>query len=154
MRAAAALAAALLAAGCGAEPASPEQQIAATLEAIERASRERDLEALRDFVSPSYRDRAGRTRQDVHGLIAFHTLRRQSVYLLTRIQHLELPAPDAAHLVVLAAMAGTPIGGVESLRDVRADVYRFELRLAREGGDTWRAVSADWRPGRLEDFGL
>jgi hypothetical protein len=136
-----------------AEPVSePEQQIRDLLTEIERASRDKDIGALKDTVSASYSDKVGRSQEDLHNLIKLHYFRRRDVFLLTRIETLELPAPGQAKLSVLAAMAGTPLESEESLRDVRADLYRFDLELRDEGAGQWRVTSGAWRPARMDDF--
>jgi hypothetical protein len=136
---------------CSGPVPSPEDPVRSWLAEAERASRERDIGAMKDLISRSYRDRHGRTQEDVHGIITFQYFRQNSVYLLTRIESLDLPAPSRARLTVLGAMAGSPLEGPASLRQVRADVYRFELELVDEG-DQWRVVSGDWRPAGVDDF--
>lgn len=147
------LALAVLAA-CGGAESTPEAEVRALLAEMERASRERDLPALRNAVSAVYRDASGRTTEDIHNVLRVQYLRQRAVYLLTRIESLDFPEPGRADLVVLGAMAGQPLDAEdawESLRKVRADVYRFELTLAREDDDAWRVVSATWRPASLDD---
>ena len=141
-----------LAVACTEPVLEPEQQIRDLLGEIERASREKDIQTLKNLVSASYSDKVGRKQENLHSLIKLHYLRRRDVFLLTRIETLELPAPGQAKLSVLAAMAGTPLESEAALRDVRADLYRFELELRDEGSGEWRVVSADWRPARMDDF--
>ena len=88
----------------------------------------------------------------VAGILTYHYLRRRDVYLLTRVESLEFPTPGSASLSVLAALAGTPIESPDSIRSLRADVYRFDLGLEDEGDGEWRVVSAAWRPAQLDDF--
>ena len=49
-------------------------------------------------------------------------------------------------------MAGTPIAGPEALAGLRADLYRFDLRLGEEPDGEWRVRSAEWRPAAVDDF--
>lgn len=141
-----------LIAACAEPVSEPEQQIRDFLTKIERASRDKDIQALKDVVSASYSDKVGRQQEDLHNLIKLHYFRRRDVFLLTRIETLELTAPGEAKLSVLAAMAGTPLESEQSLRDVRADLYRFDLELRDEGSGEWRVLSGDWRPARMDDF--
>jgi len=134
-----------------ADPATPEDQIRTFFSEIERASRAKDVSVVKDAVSADYRDPHGRVQRDIHSIIAVQYLRQREIYLLTRIESLEFPSPGEANVVVLGAMAGTPIEGADSLRKIRADVYRFELQLRDESG-SWRVLSGDWRPAVLEDF--
>ncbi len=138
--------------GCGSEPESPESQIRRLLKDIERASREKDVAALKALVSERYADAEGRTQRDISGILTYHYLRRRDVYLLTRIESLEFPTPGSASLSVLGALAGTPIESPDSIRSLRADVYRFDLGLEDEGDGEWRVVRGAWRPAQLDDF--
>lgn len=144
------LASLALLSGC-ADPTTPEDQVRALLSEIERASREKDVSSVKDAISENYRDAHGRVQKDIHSVITYQYFRQREIYLLTRIESLEFPSPTRAVLVVLGAMAGTPIEGADALQKIRADVYRFDLELRDEGGD-WRVVSSDWRPAGLDDF--
>ncbi len=137
---------------CGGAVITQEDEIRAFVGEIERASRERDLRLMKDAVSEQYADPRGRTREDLHGLLTYHYFRNRSIYVLLRIEKLELQSPDAASLVLLAALAGGPISSPQALRELRADVYRFELELEDEGEADWRVRSAGWRPAQIDDF--
>jgi hypothetical protein len=151
MRAAIACLASLAILSACTDPATPEDRIRAFMSEIERASRDKDVSAVKNAISENYRDAHGRLQRDIHSIITLQYLRQREIYLLTRIESLELPSPTEAHVVVLGAMAGTPIEAADALRKIRADVYRFDLQLRDERG-SWRVVSGDWRPAILEDF--
>jgi hypothetical protein len=78
-------------------------------------------------------------------------MQHSAVYLLTRVSALELSAPGEAHAQVLVAMAGTPIADASALLGVRADLYRFDVKLREEDGD-WRVTAAEWQPATAADF--
>ncbi len=137
---------------CAGEPPTAEERIRTTFREIERASRVGDMAALKDFVSPGYADPRGRTVKDLHSLITYHYFRHKKVYLLTRLESLAISAPDAATVTVLGAMASAPIPEPSALRNVHADVYRFDLVLAGDDDGAWRVTSGEWRPARLDDF--
>ncbi len=123
----------------------------ATLARAEQAAAAKDLAALRNLIGERYRDRDGRDRRAIEQILRVYFLRHGSIHLLTRVQSLTFPAPGQAEVVVLVAMAGTPIAPGADLRGLAADLHRFELTLVRER-DTWRAVRAEWRraePGEL-----
>jgi len=140
-----------LALACSGEPASPEDQVRALLAALEESAQQKDAGAMKEHVSERYSDAQGNDKRAVAQLVAFHLLRNQSVYLLTRVQSVEIAAPGQARAQVLVAMAGTPIESPEALSLLRSDLYRFDLGLAEEDG-VWRVRSADWRPAAAGDF--
>lgn len=140
-----------LAPGCARDAGSPEDQVRAVLTALEESARGRDAGEMKEHVSEGYSDARGNDKRAVGQLVAFHLLRNQSVYLLTRVQSVEILAPGQAQTEILVAMAGTPIEGPEALLALRADLYRFDLGFAEEDG-VWRIRSAEWRPASVDDF--
>jgi hypothetical protein len=140
----------LLALAC-ADRTPPEERVREVLAALEEGAQERDAGAMKQHVSEAYSDAHGNDKRQVAQLVAFHLLRNQSVYLLTRVQGVELAAPGEAKARVLVAMAGTPIESPEALLGLRADLYRFDLAFREEDG-AWRVRSADWGPATVQDF--
>lgn len=140
----------LLVAGCG--PAdTPEAAVRRVIGELEAAAEARDVGAMKPHLSESYRDSEGNDRHAVLGMATAHFLRNRSIYLLTRVTELEISEPDAARVVVLVALAGTPIRDPSALLGVRADLYRFDVRL-RDEDEEWRVTSADWQPASVADF--
>ena len=109
----------------------------ATLAAIERAASERDVDGVRAHVSDAYADARGNDKAAVVQVAAFHLLRNQAVYTFSRIQGVDVSAdasaPAAAQVQALVALAGSPIPDAEALASVHADLYRFDVALARRG---------------------
>jgi hypothetical protein len=138
----------LLAAALGASACTrstpPEAQVRASLARAEQAATRKDVSELSGLLTERFRDQEGRDRQAIVRLLRVYFLRHEAVYLLTRVQSIQFPEPQRAQVVVLVAMAGTPIATDADVGRLAADLHRFELTLAREG-DTWRAVRAEWR---------
>jgi ketosteroid isomerase-like protein len=135
------LAAAL--AGCGPGP-TPEDEIREVVAEAERAAEARDAGALRERVADDYHDGRGNGAEEIRRFIHGYLIAHQSVHLLVRIEEIELPATDLARLRATVAMVGQEADSA-SAWDLAADVYEFDVTLAREGGD-WRVIRADWRP--------
>jgi len=142
----------LLALACAPDARSPEERIRAVLAALEAGAEKKSAAAMKKHVSERYADAQGNDKRAIVQLVAFHLLRNQSVYLLTRVRSVEIEAPGEGRAEVLVAMAGTPIAGPEALLGLRADLYRFDLRLADEPDGEWRVRSAEWRPAAVGDF--
>lgn len=136
---------------CADAPETPEERVRAVLGAIEAAAEARDVGALKEHLSESYRDDRGNDARAVAGIATFHFMQNRSVHLLTRVRHVEVAAPGEARAVALVAMAGTPIPGPEALPGLRANLYSFDVRLAEEDG-SWRVTSARWEPATADDF--
>jgi hypothetical protein len=152
-RARAALALALLGAvlACSRALETPEARVREVLAALEAGAEARDAGAMKEHVSEGYRDAQGQDKREAAALAAFHFLRNQSVYLLTRVRSVEVEAPGEARAEVVVAMAGAPIPSPEALVGLRADLYQFSLRLREEDG-AWRVSWASWHPAELDDF--
>ena len=145
-------AALLFSIGCGSEPIDPDAEIRRTLAAAEAAARDRDLAFFKRLIAPDYADPAGRDERAVEDLARFHVLRNPRVHTLVRVREVELVAGNRARVVVLAALAGTPIPAYEDLARIRADLFRFDLVLARQDDGFWSVVSAVWKRVTLQDF--
>jgi hypothetical protein len=74
---------------------SPEQQVRAVIESMEVAAEARDVGDLMEHISASYRDAQGQDRTEASRYARGYFIANQSVHLLTRVESLEFPAPDA-----------------------------------------------------------
>ena len=141
-----------LLAGCDTAPESPEERIRALFDEVERASREKDLGALRAMISEGYSDSAGRDKQAIEAILIAQYLRRGSIYVLVRVRDLELEESSRARVDLVAGLARTPVLDLADLRRPQADIYVFDVALAEEDDAEWRVVRAAWRPARPDDL--
>lgn len=141
---------ALLLGACGSEQEDPEAQVRAVLEQGETAIEGHDLDTLRDLISDDYDDEQGKDKRSVMQLIRYYFLTNRSIYLLTQIEALTFPEPARAEVVMRVGMASRPGEGVLDWSFFRADIYRFDFTLAREGG-AWKVVGATWRRASLDE---
>ncbi len=148
------LAAVLWLVGCSGDgPLTPEQEIAAFLERFEEAAAARDVGAALELISEEYSDAAGRDKTALKGVVLQYFLRNEAIYARTSVRELELAdPPDSAHVGVTAALAGAPIADVGELETLNADLFRFDLVLAREEDGKWRARSVRWRRAQLREL--
>ena len=149
---AAALAATLLGCGGGDAP-TPEQEIGAVLEAFKRAAHERDVGSATEHFSEDYGDVAGRDKQDIKAVVLQYFMRHEAIHILYRVRRLELAEPpEAAHLTLAAAVTGAPVSEVGELERLNADVFTFDLTMAREDDERWRIRSVQWKRGNITDL--
>lgn len=137
-----ALVALLLLAGCG-PGGTPEDEIRALMGTAELAAEERDAAELRELIADDYSDDSGRSATDIRGVLHGYLIAHQSIRLITRIDSIELEGTEQARVKVTVGMLGRDADS-DSNWDLAGDVYRFDLRLAREGGD-WRVIRAGWQ---------
>ena len=136
---------------CSGGELTPEERVRGVLAELEAAAEARDVGLLKPHVSEAYKDASGNDRRALLGLAAGHFMRHQSVYLLVRVNDVILSEPNKAQVDAFVALAGQPIRDATALPELRADLFRFDLRLRDEDGD-WRITAADWRPATLADF--
>ncbi len=127
-------------AGCG-PPGTPEDEIRALVDEAEVAAEARDAPELRALVADDYQDAAGRDASDVRNLLHAWLVAHPSVNLLTRIDSIELDGTEQARVRVTVGLLGREAKG-KSDWDLAADLERLDIRLARDDGGEWRAISA------------
>ncbi len=146
------LAAVLLAPACRCSRQSPEERARRAIDTVVKAVNERDLKPVAAAVSERYTDEEGNDKRQVVAMVRAQFLLHRNLYLVAKLSSLECPEPITAQAVVFAAMASVPVAGMlPDLRNLSADVYRFELTLADEDG-TWRVLRASWSPATAQDL--
>ncbi len=141
----------LLLGACSSQRDTPEEQVRALLKRGEAAAEKKETAVLRQLISDKYSDSQGQDKKSIEALLRFYFLRHESIHLLTRVQSVTFMEPIRAQTVILVAMAAQPIGGVQELQRLRADLYRFELTFVNDSKE-WKLVRAEWRPSELNDF--
>ena len=141
----------LAAPGCRRVRLSPEEQVRKAIDVVVKAVSERDIKPVAAAVSAAYEDREGNDKKQIVSLVRVQFLLHPNLYLVTKVTSVECPEPIQANVVVYAAMASVPAGVLPDLRNLSADVYRFELTLVDEDG-TWRVRRAGWAPATVKDL--
>ncbi|MBN2575220.1 MAG: hypothetical protein JXP73_11715 [Deltaproteobacteria bacterium] len=141
----------LLCPGCRCSPSSPEERVRQTIDAVIAAVRERDIKPVANAVSEHYSDRERNDKQQVVSLVRMQFVVHPNLYLVTKISSIEFPEPAQARVLLFAALASVPAGVLPDLRNLSADVYRFDLAMADEDG-TWRVQRASWAPATIKDL--
>ncbi|GMR06399.1 MAG: hypothetical protein BMS9Abin25_0992 [Gammaproteobacteria bacterium] len=139
---------------CSQDTNSPEEQIRNLVSAMEAAVEQRSLDSVKELVDSEYNDEWNGSRRAALRALMFYFQGHQSIYLLTRISDIKLnDDATAASVVVYVGMAGDPVEKSESLIDLKADLYRFDIMLKKDD-DEWLVSSAKWERARAESFGL
>ena len=141
----------LLVACGGGDSGSPEQQVRATLDAIELAVESAELEAIKAAVSEFYEDARGNDKRALVRFVTFKILGHKSRHVLSRIREVEIEGAFAT-VRLHAGLASSDLPDPEDWSRLRASIYAMDLQFALEAGGHWRLVSAAWRratPGEL-----
>jgi hypothetical protein len=134
-----------LALACAGDVQSPEEQVRTVIEEIERAAEEGDVSAFKEVISESYTDERGFDKQDLIAYVTFHVMRHTHRRFFARVRSIEIREGGRAEVVVVAAISGRDVSGIEELASLNADVYKIDLDLDDEGEGDWRVVWAQWR---------
>ena len=121
------------------------------IDSVVKAVNERRLGPVAAAISEQYSDEDGNRKEQLVGYLRAQFILRQNLYLVVKLSSLECPEPGRARVVAFAAMAATSGGALPDLRNLSADVYRFDLRMADEDG-VFRVVGADWSPATVKDL--
>ena len=122
-----------------------------TIDVAVKAVSERNIKPLAALVSEQYTDREGNNKEQVVSQVRVLFVLYPNLHLIAKISSVECPEPSQAEVVVFAALASVPGGVLPDLRNLSADVYRFDLTMADEDG-TWRVVRAAWAPATVKDL--
>jgi hypothetical protein len=139
----------LLAVSCSSST-TPEEITAQFIRESEEAFEEGDIRGLKKLISPHYLDSQNRTAGDILAIAAAYIRSTKSIYLFTDLD-LAVNAEDRIEARVLAAFGARPITDLSLLGQIQADIYWFDIVLAKENGD-WKLVAARWRQAMVDDF--
>lgn len=130
---------------------TPEEQIKQFVAAGKEAVEGRSIGDVKKLIAENYSDKQGRTRADLVALSARYILSNKNIHVLTRIGELNFPTEDKGMLQLYVAMTGQNVSDLDSLLNMQADLYLFDMELLREGKE-WKLLKAAWRPATGEDF--
>jgi hypothetical protein len=120
---------------------SPELQVRAVIEQIERAAEDRDVGDVKAHLSEEYRDAHGRGAEEAARYLRGYFIANQSIHLLTRIENLTFPTQDEARAQVLVGMLGRDAAATNEW-DLAGELRTFKIALRREDGE-WKVTFAE-----------
>ena len=142
----------LILSGCGGKPETPEDQLRQLIQTAETAVESRDLGDVMALIDPDYRDADSRNFYQLRGMIAGYFLRHPSIFVISRIDRIELAGDTEATVALTAGLAGSAQEAAGPLSGWRGNLLRFDLSFRRDEAAQWRLRNAAWRPATREDF--
>lgn len=144
------LCAGILLQACSAGGDSAQDQIRDLIESGVAAAEARSSGDLDDMIHGNYLDQKGYNKKQLTGLLRAYFFRHKNIHLFTRIGEIELLGDNQALVSLHVAMAGSVISDVDAVSQLRARIYRFELRLVKD--DDWLLQHASWAPASIVDL--
>lgn len=135
---------------CSDRRESPEAEIRSFIKSAVEAAENRSVNDINDLVHANYLDQKGYNRQRLGSLLRAYFFRHKELYLLTKIEEIDLHSENEAMVRLYVAMAGSVISNADALASLRAQIYQFELRLIKQ--DDWLLHHASWRPASIIDL--
>lgn len=136
---------------CSDDNDTPENQVRTFIQTATELAENRDALELKTLIAKDYSDDNGLNKASLVRLAAGYFLRNRNIHLLTRIHSIDFPIQNQAKVTIYVAMAGSPVSAIESLTNVRAQLYRFDLQLIHRKSE-WLIRSAHWRQASLQEF--
>ena len=136
---------------CSNESDSTDQQIRQFISNAEHQLEQRAISGLKELSSENYRTDHNLDQKGILRLALGYFLSHQNIHLFTHIKEIHLTGPEQAHVKLFAATTGNPVSSMDSLINIRAQLYLFELSLIKEDGD-WQVNQARWRRARINEM--
>ena len=137
--------------GCRSKPRNPEAEIEAFIDHFEVLAEEKNLSEIKALIDGDYQDGRGFNKRRVISFIQLQFLKRSAVHVASKVLDLEVDEQgENATVSILSAVARRPLDGFSGLKNARAQLMRFRLRLVYDGD--WKVARADWSKARLSDF--
>ena len=135
---------------CSDEELPLEQQISQLNDRAELAAENKDIGALKDMVSDSFKS-GPYDKKSIVQLVQLYMLRHRTIHLYSLTKSLQAIDENNAVAEILVAMAGQPIERADQLVSLRADLMRFNVSYARDE-DEWKVIRTEWKRATVEDF--
>lgn len=130
---------------------SAERQIRDTIDTAIQVAESRDVSDFRKLIDDSFRDAQGHDKNAVTRIAAGYFLRNRNIHLFSQINQIHFPNPQQADVQLYLAMTGQAITDIDSLFNLRADLYQFDIKLVKKDGD-WLLNNARWKRVRQDDL--
>ena len=101
--------------------------------------------AFKAAISENYQDERGFDKRNLAAYVTFHVMSHSHRRFFARVRSVEIRDDGRAEVLVVAAISGRDVGGIEELAGLNADVYKIDIDLDDEGDGDWRVVWAQWK---------
>lgn len=125
-------------------------EIRQMIASAERWAEAEKLGELKALFTEDFKGRGRYKKQELLSMIQFQFLRRQKIFILSKITDIELISDGEAEVELLAALTGRPAESPDELKSLRADLLQFKLGLVRDG--EWRIRTAQWQRANLRSL--
>lgn len=140
----------LLLYACSDNEITNEDRIRQYIDAGKLAAENRSHSDFSDLIHKSYLDPKGLNKQQLIKLVRAYFFRHKNIHLLIKVDDIAFDGDNLAFVTMHIAMAGNVISDANALTSLRANIYKFELRLIND--DEWLLQQASWQKATVKDM--
>lgn len=137
--------------GCSEKTTDPETEIRNYIENAKLAAESRNHNDFSDLLHDDYKDQRGMDKSQLTKTIRAYFFTHKNIFLYTDIEDINFLENEQAFVTVNTAMSGKVISNTDSLINLRAKIYRFELLLTKENKQ-WLLQKAKWKQISVKDL--
>ncbi len=135
----------LLLCACGGGQDTPEDRIRTLIGGLQQSVQDESLKQAAGYLDPNYQDDHHANKAAALRSLFAYLRRHDAIHLFVRIASIDVaPQQQTAQAIVHVAMTGVPVESVDALFSIKADLYRFDLRLEEQDG-SWLIRHASWQ---------
>ena len=128
---------------CSDQTLSRKDEISQYIETGVKAAENRSHREIADLIAADYVDNRNFDKQRLVSLIQGYFLLHKNINLFVKLGEITFPADNEAFVSLHVAMTGSVISNARMLTDLRAQIYKIELQLARK--ENWLLHQAKWK---------
>ena len=138
---------------CSKESNDPEEKIRQVITAIELAAEQKSATTVIEYLANDYNDKHHQKRQQVIRSLLGYFYRKKNIFLFSRISNIKLDPNDEtkAEASVIMAMTATQVDAAEKLLTLKADIYRFDIKVSSIYG-SWLITTGSWKKDSASSF--
>ena len=139
----------ICASACSDEKLTPEDEIKQYIKLVKLAVENRNHSELAHLIDEGYADHKGLNKKRLIKMTRGYFFTHQNIHLFTKIDSIVLQNKNSAFVTLHVAMAGSVITDLNSINNLRAQVYKFEIQLIKK--NKWLLQQAKWHTADLKE---
>lgn len=141
----------MLQTACTGEKQDADQEIRDLVTAARVLAEQANPFGFKDLIAENYQDTHQHDKKMLLRLLAGYLLGHKNLHLFTQVKMIHLTDDKHADAQIFVAMAAQAIDDTATLLNLKARLYRIDLRLIKEHND-WQVHNAEWRVASMDEL--